>query len=45
MCFTDKIKMNWIRKENRVLDLVRPASQVGYEGTSRHIFSGIRAKV
>ena len=32
MCFTDKRKMNWIRKEDRLPDLIC----VGYEGVSHH---------
>ena len=29
MCFIDKKKMNWIRKEDRVSDPIRPSGQVG----------------
>ena len=29
MCFTDKRKKNWIRKEDRVPDPVRPPGRVG----------------
>ena len=36
MCFTDKRKRNWIQKEDRVPDLVRPPGLVGYGGVSRH---------
>ena len=36
MCFTDKRKRNWIRKEDHVPDPVRPQSRVGYGGANRH---------
>ena len=36
MCFTDKRKRNWIRKEDLVPDPVRPPGRVRYGGTSRH---------
>ena len=36
MCFTDKIKRNWIRKEDHVPDPGRPPGRVGYGGASRH---------
>ena len=38
MCFIDKRKMNWIRKEDHVLDPVRPPGQVGYGDAGRHNF-------
>ena len=37
MCFIDKRKRNWIRKEDRVLDRVRPPGRVRYDGVGRHI--------
>ena len=36
MCFNDKRKRNWIRKEDLVFDRVRPSGQVGYDGVGRH---------
>ena len=36
MCFTDKRKRNWIRKEDCLPDLVRPPGWVRYEGAGRH---------
>ena len=36
MRFTNKRKMNCIRKDDRVLDQVRPSVRVGYDGTGRH---------
>ena len=36
MYFIDKRKRNWIRKEDRVLDQVRPPGRVGYGGASPH---------
>ena len=38
MCFTDKIKRNCIRKEDRIPDLVQPPGQIRYDGAGRHIF-------
>ena len=43
MCFIDKRKRNWIRKEDHVLDPFRPPGRDGYDGAGPHIFSGIRA--
>ena len=36
MCFTNKRKRNWIRKEDRVPDRIRSLGQVEYGGTGRH---------
>ena len=36
MCFTEKRKRNWIRKEDCVPDPVRPPGRVGYGGASCH---------
>ena len=36
MCFTNKIKMNWIRKEDRIPNRVRPPGRVWYGGAGRH---------
>ena len=36
MCFIDKRKMNWIRKDDRIPDPIRPPSRVGYGGTGCH---------
>ena len=35
MCFTNKRKRKWIRKENLVPDLVRPSGRVGSGTTAR----------
>ena len=37
MCFTDKTKRNWIKKEDRFPDPVRPSGWVRYKGASHHI--------
>ena len=37
MCFIEERKRNWIRKEDRVPDPVRPPGWVMYWGASRHI--------
>ena len=37
MCFIDKRKRNWIRKEDRVSDRVRPLGRVRYDGAGHHI--------
>ena len=41
MCFTDKRKMNWIRKEDCAPNPVRPSGRVRYGGARRHTTSEV----